>query len=357
MSILFEPVRLGDLELANRIVMAPMTRSRADQHGVPTAEMVEYYRQRASAGLIVAEGTAPSASGLGYCRTPAIYNAEQIAAWKAVTDAVHAEGGLIVLQLMHVGRASCAQNKPAGAATVAPSALRARTQLFTDQAGLVDSDEPQAMSLQDIAEVIGEYRQAALNAREAGFDGVELHCTSGYLPMQFMASGSNLREDRYGGSAQNRVRFPAEVLAAMASAIGSGRVGLRLCPGNPFNDISDEDPLATAEALCRAAEPLNLAYVHIMRSPLPELDAFALAQRHCSSGIILNDGFDGASAEAALQAGQGEAVSFARHFIANPDLVERLRKGLPLARFDRKTLYSPGPEGYSDYPQCETVAP
>ena len=356
MSILFEPVRLGELELANRIVMAPMTRSRADDRGVPTAEMIEYYRQRASAGLIVAEGTAPSASGLGYCRTPAIYSAEQIAAWKAVTDAVHAEGGLIVLQLMHVGRAASALNKPAGAATVAPSAIRARTQLFTDRAGMVDTDEPQALSIEDIEAVIGEYRQAALNARAAGFDGVELHCTSGYLPMQFMASGSNLRNDRYGGSLENRMRFPTEVLKAMASAIGAGRVGLRLCPGNPFNDIEDNDPLATAEALCIAAEPLNLAYVHIMRSPLSELDAFALAQRHCSAGLILNDGFDGATAEAALKAGQGEAVSFARHFIANPDLVERLRHGLPLARFDRKTLYSPGPEGYSDYPLAEAVA-
>lgn len=356
MNILFEPVRLGELQLANHIVMAPMTRSRADQHGVPTAEMVEYYRQRASAGLIVAEGTAPSAHGLGYCRTPAIYSAEQIAAWKAVTDAVHAEGGLIVLQLMHVGRASSFHNKPAGAATVAPSALRARTQLYTDAAGLVDTDEPQALSLQEIALVIEEYRQAALNAREAGFDGVELHCTSGYLPMQFMASGSNLRDDQYGGSVENRVRFPVEVLTTMAQAIGAGRVGMRLCPGNPFNDIEDQDPLATAEALCKAAEPLDLAYVHIMRSPLAELDAFALAQRHCSGGLILNDGFDGASAAAALEAGQGEAVSFARHFIANPDLVERLRNGLPLARFDRKTLYSPGPEGYSDYPLCEAVA-
>lgn len=357
MSILFEPVRLGDLQLANRIVMAPMTRSRADEHGVPTPEMVEYYRQRASAGLIVAEGTAPSADGLGYCRTPAIYSAEQMAGWKAVTDAVHAEGGLIVLQLMHVGRAASSHNKPAGAATVAPSALRARTQLFTDQLGLVDTDEPQALSLQDISAVIEDYRQAALNARQAGFDGVELHCTSGYLPMQFMASGSNLRQDAYGGSVENRMRFPTQVLAAMASAIGAGRVGLRLCPGNPFNDISDDDPLATAQALCEAAQPLGLAYVHIMRSPLAELDAFALAQRYCSSGLILNDGFDGPSAQAALQAGQGDAVSFARHFIANPDLVERLRQGLPLARFDRKTLYSPGPEGYSDYPPCDSVAP
>ncbi|MND97110.1 N-ethylmaleimide reductase [compost metagenome] len=168
--------------------------------------------------------------------------------------------------------------------------------------------------------------------------------------MQFMASGSNLRDDRYGGSTENRVRFPAEVLAAMATAIGAGRVGFRMCPGNAYNDISDADPVATAAALCAAVEPLGLAYLHIMRSPLAELDAFALAHQHCSAGLILNDGFDGASAAAALDAGQGEAVTFARHFIANPDLVERLRHGLPLSGFDRKTLYTPGPRGYSDYP-------
>lgn len=349
MSLLFEPVRLGELELNNRIVMAPMTRSRASARAVPTVEMVDYYRQRASAGLIVAEGTAPSANGLGYCRTPAIYSAEQIAAWKAVTRAVHDVGGTITLQLMHVGRAASQHNKPQGAETVAPSPLRARTQVFTDTAGLVDTDEPRALALEEIATVIEEYRRAALNAREAGFDGVELHCTSGYLPMQFMGSDSNQRSDAYGGSVANRVRFPAEVLAAMATAIGAGRVGFRMCPGNSYNDINDADPAATAEALCSAVEPLGLAYLHIMRSPLATLDAFALAQRHCSSGLILNDGFDGASAAAALEAGLGQAVSFGRHFIGNPDLVERLRLGQPLVGFDRKTLYTAGARGYSDY--------
>ena len=350
MSLLFEPVRLGELELNNRIVMAPMTRSRASAQAVPTVEMVDYYRQRASAGLIVAEGTAPSANGLGYCRTPAIYSAEQITAWKAVTRAVHDAGGTITLQLMHVGRAASHHNQPQGAETVAPSPLRARTQLFTDTAGLVDTDEPRALALEEIATVVEEYRSAALNAREAGFDGVELHCTSGYLPMQFMGSDSNQRSDAYGGSVANRVRFPAEVLAAMATAIGAGRVGFRMCPGNSYNDISDADPAATAVALCSAVEPLGLAYLHIMRSPLATLDAFALAQRHCSSGLILNDGFDGASAAAALEAGLGQAVSFGRHFIGNPDLVERLRHGRPLASLDRKTLYTPGARGYSDYP-------
>ncbi|MDE1165227.1 MAG: alkene reductase [Pseudomonas sp.] len=356
MSILFEPLRLGELQLSNRIVMAPMTRSRASTQAVPTAEMVDYYRQRAGAGLIIAEGTAPSADGLGYCRTPAIYDRAQIEGWRQVTRAVRDAGGRMVLQLMHVGRAASWQNKPVGARTVAPSALRARTQLFSDGAGMVDTDHPQALSLEQIGEVIGHYRQAAENAREAGFEGVELHCTSGYLPMQFMASGSNQRRDGYGGTVENRVRFPAQVLAAMADAIGPGRVGFRLCPGNPYNDISDADPVATAQALCAQVEPLGLAYLHIMRSPMSELDAFALARRHCASPLILNDGFDGPSAAAALEAGQGAAVSFARHFIANPDLVERLHAGLPLAAFDRKTLYTKGARGYSDYPN-RSLAP
>lgn len=356
MSVLFEPVALGELQLANRIVMAPMTRSRALVDAIPGSDMVEYYRQRAGAGLIVAEGTAPSASGLGYCRTPAIYSAEQMAGWQRVTEAVHAEGGRIVLQLMHVGRAASRYNKPAGAATVAPSALRARTQVFSDSHGLVDTDEPQALTLQGISSAIEDYRQAAINARQAGFDGVELHCTSGYLPMQFMASGSNLRTDAYGGDVTGRVRFAKEAIEAMASAIGAGRVGFRQCPGNPFNDIEDHDPAATAAALCEAVAPLSLAYLHIMRSPLEGLDAFALARRHSPHALILNDGFDGPSASAALASGEGAAVSFGRHFIANPDLVERLRHGLALSRFDRKTLYTPGATGYSDYPTYRTSA-
>lgn len=356
MSILFEPVRLGELQLANRIVMAPMTRSRADAQAVPTADMVEYYRQRAAAGLIIAEGTAPSASGLGYCRTPAIHTPGHIDAWRRVTEAVHGEGGRIVLQLMHVGRAASRHNKPLGAATVAPSAIRARTQVFTDAVGMADAEQPEALSLDGIAAVIGDYRQAALNAREAGFDGVELHCTSGYLPMQFLASGSNQRDDAYGGSAQNRARFIGETVQAMARAIGAGRVGVRFCPGNPYNDIHDDDPAQSAIALCEAVASQDLAYLHVMRSPLAAIDAFALAREHGRHRLLLNDGFDGDSARAALDAGEGVAVSFGRHFIANPDLVQRLRRGLPLAGFDRKTLYTPGPRGYTDYPTCSQQA-
>ena len=348
--LLFEPLLLGELRLRNRIVMAPMTRNRADADGVPTEPMAAYYGQRADAGLIVAEGTSPSATGQAYCREPAIETAAQIAGWKLVTDAVHARGGTIVLQLMHGGRIGSRHIKPAGVETVAPSAIRAAGEVFTDAAGMQPYDEPRALTTGEVKAVVQEYRRAALNARQAGFDGVELHGTSGYLPMQFLSSGCNRRGDEYGGAAANRARFAVECLREMAQAIGAGRVGLRLNPGNTYNDTADEDSAATHAELMRQAAPLELAYLHVMRSPLPGIDAFALARQHFGTRLILNDGFDAATAEAALAAGQGQAVSFARHFIGNPDLVRRLRDGLPLARFDRKTLYTAGPAGYSDYP-------
>ncbi|AQZ96882.1 alkene reductase [Halopseudomonas phragmitis] len=351
MNALLQPVRFGELELNNRIVMAPMTRSRADDQAIPTAIMVDYYAQRASAGLIVAEGTSPSADGLGYCRTPAIYNSQQIAAWRRVTDAVHARGGKIVLQLMHCGRAATSHNKPAGSRTVAPSAVQANIELFTDAIGMAAADMPHALSREEIRQVIADYRQAAINAREAGFDGVELHCTSGYLPMQFMSENANQRTDEYGGSVENRVRFTHEVLASMAEAIGAGRVGLRFCPGNKFNDIEDSDPTATLDVLLHVIDGMNLAYLHIMRAHTRKVDAFAVARARFKGALIVNDGFEPDSAEAAITQGQADAVSFGRHFIANPDLVERIRDQLPLAPFERKTLYSPGPEGYTDYPR------
>lgn len=350
LGVLFEPVELGELKLANRIVMAPMTRNRAQPDGVPTEIMVTYYAQRASAGLIVAEGTSPSATGQAYCREPAIETAAQVAAWRKVTDAVHANGGLIVLQLMHGGRIGSRHIKPEGVETVAPSALRAAGEVFTDAAGLQPYDEPRALSTAEVEAVVQEFRQAALHARAAGFDGVELHGTSGYLPMQFLSSGTNRRTDHYGGHAANRARFAVECLRAMADAIGSGRVGLRLNPGNTYNDTADEDSAATHAELMRQAAPLNLAYLHVMRAPVPTIDAFSLAREHFGKRLILNDGFDGSSAAQAITAGQGAAVSFARSFIGNPDLVRRLREGLPLARFDRKTLYTAGQAGYIDYP-------
>jgi len=356
LSRLFSPVRLGDLELANRIVMAPMTRNRADAQGVPGELMVDYYAQRADAGLIVAEGAWPSAAGQAYCRQPGIATAAQMAGWRKVTDAVHARGGRIVLQIMHAGRIGSHHIKGEGVATVAPSAIRAAGEVFTDSAGMQPYDMPRALDTDEVRAVVEEHAQAALNARAAGFDGVELHCTSGYLPMQFMCSGTNQRSDAYGGSVAKRVRFATECLQAMAAAIGAGRVGLRFRIGNSYNDITDEDTVATHAELLRQVGSMGLAYAHVMRAESPAVDAFALARAGFDGSLILNDGFDAASAEAALAAGQGEAVSFARDFIGNPDLVRRLRDGLPLARFDRRTLYTPGAAGYTDYPVAEGVS-
>ncbi len=347
---LFSPVRIGAIELANRIVMAPMTRNRADADGMPNDLMVEHYAARAEAGLIVAEGTWPSVTGQAYCRQPGIETAEQIAAWRKVTDAVHVKGGKIILQVMHSGRIGSSRIKPEGVETVAPSAIQAQGEVFTDAAGMQPYDQPRALSTEEVEAVVEEHRQAAVNAREAGFDGVELHCTSGYLPMQFLCSGTNQRDDRYGGSLENRVRFAVECLQAMSDAIGADRVGFRINPGNTYNDTSDEDSAGSHAALLQAAAQIGVAFVHIMRAPVAEIDAFALAREHFNGSLILNDSFEPESAAEALREGQGEAVSFARHFIANPDLVSRIRKGLSLARFDRKTIYTPGPAGYTDYP-------
>ena len=283
---LFTPVALGSLQLRNRIVMAPMTRSRAGSDAVPTAVMVEYYRQRASAGLIISEGIAPSADGLGYCRTPGIYNPAQIEGWRRVTDAVHAAGGCIVAQIMHVGRVANALNKPPGSRTVAPSALRARGEIYTDQQGMQDLDEPHALTAEEIPAVIEDYRLATENAYAAGFDGVELHCTSGYLPAQFLSSGSNQRTDNYGGSVANRVRFPLQVLQAMAGVDGAERVGMRICPDNPFNDLQDDNPQETFEALLEGAAEPGLAYLHVIRFPRGRVDNIALGRRYCGDRLL-----------------------------------------------------------------------
>ncbi|MFD1561129.1 alkene reductase [Paraburkholderia silviterrae] len=354
---LFEPVQLGELALANRVVMAPMTRSRANENDAPDDLHVAYYAQRASAGLIIAEGTYPSRHGKGYCRTPGIVTNAQIGAWRRVTDAVHERGAKIVLQLMHVGRVATRHNKAPDAQTVAPSAIRARGTLYSDSHGAVEMDVPRALTGSEIVSVINEYRRGALNAMAAGFDGVELHCSSGYLPMQFLLACSNRRTDDYGRTLQGRIRFPVETLEAIADAIGAGRVGLRICPGNPYNDMQDNDPAATYGALLDAVSPMGLAYLHVSRSPDPALDAFALARRHFRGPLIVNDGFDGQSAAQAVAAGIGDAVSFARHFIGNPDLVMRLKEHAPLAGFDRTSLYTTGAHGYTDYPPLSGVAP
>jgi N-ethylmaleimide reductase len=353
---LFDPCEVGELQLANRIVMAPMTRNRAAAGDVPGELAVAYYGARAAAGLIVTEGTQPSAQGKGYARTPGIHSDAQIGGWRRVTDAVHAAGGRIVLQLMHCGRIGSGHNKEPGAGIVAPSAVRAAGRIFTDQAGLVDFEEPQALTLAGVAAVIADFAAAARASRRAGFDGVELHAASGYLPMQFLSTGTNRRTDCYGGSTAGRIRFVVEVMEALCAELGAGRVGIRICPGNTFNDLHDDDPCGTHAALLLALAPLRLAYLHVVRSPLRSLDAFALARQNFSGPLILNDGFDFASGDAAIRAQEAAAVSYARAFIANPDLVERWRHGWPLADFDRKTLYTAGARGYTDYPPHRPAA-
>jgi len=347
---LLRPLALGELELANGILMAPMTRNRALAGDAPGPLAAAYYGQRATAGLIVAEGTHPSPNGKGYARTPGISTPAQAEGWRRVTQEVRARGGRIVLQLMHCGRIGSHLNKDPGTRTVAPSAIRATGHIFTDAAGLVQFDTPEALALTEIPAVIAEYAAAARSARAAGFDGVELHAASGYLPMQFLSTGTNRRQDAYGATLAGRLRFTVEVLEALAAAVGPKRVGLRICPGNPFNDLHDERPVETYAALLDAIGPLGIAYLHVIRSPERTLDAFALAARHFRGPRVLNDGFDFASGNAALERGEAAAVSFARAFIANPDFVARCRAGWPLASFDRRTLYTPGAQGYTSYP-------
>jgi N-ethylmaleimide reductase len=350
MSDLFSPTRLGRLDLRNRIVMAPMTRSRAGAHGEPTDLMVEYYRQRASAGLIITEGIFPSADGKGYCRTPGLVTPEQVAGWRRVSNAVHAEGGTIVAQIMHCGRITHVDNKDPDSETVAPSAIRAQGDMYTDTANMQPFSEPRALRTEEIPGVIAEYASSTELAYEAGFDGVEAHCASGYLPAQFLSTGTNTREDAYGGSVENRVRFPVEVLRAMAAVDGADRVGFRICPGNPFNDLSDANVPETFTAFLRAVRDLDLAYCHVIRLHKVELDNIALARAEWGNPLIVNDSYKLPEAREVVDSGTAAAVSFARAFIGNPDLVDRFEREADLNKFDLKRLYTPGPEGYTDYP-------
>ncbi|MBT4522500.1 MAG: alkene reductase [Halieaceae bacterium] len=350
---LFSPVTLGALQLRNRIVMAPMTRSRGNTNATPTEIMAEYYRQRASAGLIVSEGIAPTADGIGYCRTPGIYNSAQVEAWRPVLDAVHAEGGIMVAQIMHVGRISNALNKAAGSETVAPSAIVASGEMYTDQEGMQPFDHPRALETEEVAKVVNEYRLATINAFAAGFDGVELHCTSGYLPAQFLCTGTNQRTDKYGGSVSNRARFVLDVLKAMSDVKGPGHVGVRICPDNPFNDLVDDNPQQTFEFLLQEAATLNLAYLHVIRLPGGRVDNVELGRRYFGDRLIGNDNYGLEEAQAEIQGGTLTAVSFGRAFISNPDLVERWRNGTPLANLNPATLYTKGAHGYTDYPTAD----
>ncbi|WP_053232116.1 alkene reductase [Sandaracinus amylolyticus] len=345
---LFTPYRLGSLELANRVVMAPMTRSRAIG-ALPNELMRDYYAQRATAGLIITEGIAPSANGLGYARVPGLFSREQVRGWRAVTDGVHARGGRIFAQLMHVGRIAHPHNLPVGARIVAPSAVRASGTMWTDQEGLLPKAEPEAMSADDVREARDQFVHAARNAIEAGFDGVELHGANGYLLEQFLHPHTNRRTDEYGGSVENRARFVAEVGAASAEAIGAEKVGIRLSPFSTFNDLPAHDEVeAQYTAVARSLR--GLAYVHLVESAHEGYAATARAIRATYEGpIMINGGYDRARAEAALAEGRAELVSFGRPFVANPDLVARLERGAPLATPDPSTFYTPGEKGYLDY--------
>ena len=347
---LFSPIRLGNLELANRIVMAPMTRDRAGPGDVPSALMAEYYRQRASAGLIVTEGAQPSPVGKGYWRTPGIHNAEQVEGWRKVADAVHAEGGRIVIQLMHCGRVVVPANRGFDADVIAPSALPCPDKVPGPDGVPTDCAMPRAIETAEIPALVEEYAQAARNARAAGIDGVELHCASGYLINQFLNPASNQRTDDYGGSAENRIRFPVQVLQALADAIGPGRVGFRISPGNPYNGMDPADPAATFAPFVAAADGLGLAYLHVVDMGLTELDTLALLRANFSGPIVTNNNLKADSARALLDAGKADAVSFGRAFIANPDLVERIAAGAPLAKIDFALLYTGEERGYTDYP-------
>lgn len=350
---LFTPITLGALTLPNRVVMPALTRSRAADGEVPTELNARYYAQRAGAGLIVAEGSQVSRAGRGFVNTPGIYTEAQAAGWRRVTDAVHAEGGRIFLQLWHVGRASHTDFQPGGALPLAPSAIQPKAQAYTAE-GFKDAPVPQALTLEGIANVVGEFRKAARLALEAGFDGVELHGATGYLPDQFLRDKSNQRSDAYGGPIENRARFLLELVDAMISVWGAGRVGVRVSPQNLYNDIDDSDPQRLFEYVAMQLSERGVAYLSVVEGDMTgqnqrPFDYLALrkAFKGCYMGNLMYD-FDRATS--AIREGKVDLVAFGRPFIANPDLVERLRTGAPLNEPDGDTFYGGGAKGYVDYP-------
>ncbi|BCG26743.1 alkene reductase [Pseudomonas tohonis] len=359
---LFQPTRLGSLELPNAVVMAPLTRQRSLQPGnIPSELNATYYAQRASAGLIISEATQVCPEGQGYAWTPGIHSAEQVEGWKKVTRAVHDKGGRIVLQLWHVGRISHPLLQPDGVDPVAPSAIQAKADCYVQEADGSHHREPtakpRALALDEIPGVVAAYAQGAANALRAGFDGVEVHAANGYLLDQFLCSGSNQRTDAYGGSAANRARLVLQVIDAVIATTGdSGRVGVRISPMGTFGDISDANPRETFGYLVEQLNSRNLAYLHINKpdwlgGTFEGFDDLLRELRDRYQGrIILAGGLDSSSAEQALASGLADAVAFGRPYIANPDLVERLRQGAALNQPDANTFYGGAEAGYTDYP-------
>ncbi|WP_088285264.1 alkene reductase [Ideonella sp. A 288] len=359
MSTLFDPFRLGDIDVANRIVMAPLTRNRATGT-IPNALMVEYYRQRANAGLIVTEASQVCPEGQGYLDTPGIHSPAQVAGWRAVTDAVHAEGGRIVIQLWHVGRISHTSLQPGGAAPVSSTARPAHGKTFT-AAGFVPTSTPRALRTDELPGVVAAYRHAARCAMDAGFDGVEVHGANGYLLEQFLRDSINDRTDAYGGSIENRARLLLEVMKAVAAEIGGGRTGLRLSPVTPVNDAGqDSNPAALYGHVVRALAPLKLAFLHLIEGQTGgprDLSAqgvapfdYAALRRDFSGAWMVNNGYNRTMALEAVASGAADLVAFGKAYIANPDLVQRLRADAPLNALDMPRLYGGGAEGYTDYP-------
>ncbi|WP_041657308.1 alkene reductase [Azoarcus sp. KH32C] len=359
---LFQPARIGDIEVANRIVMAPLTRSRADEAkgDLPGSPMnVEYYRQRSNAGLIISEGTQVSPIGKGYMATPGIYSDAQVEGWKPITQAVHEAGSKIVAQIWHVGRITH-PDLTGGVQPVAPSAVKPNVFAYTHN-GKVEVPQPRALSIEEIAEVVQQFRRAAANAIRAGFDGVEIHGANGYLVDQFLRDGANKRTDQYGGSIENRARFALEVIDAVVAEIGAGRVGIRLSPVTPANDLSDSNPQAVFGHLIEELNKRGIAFIHFVEGAtggprdVPGFD-FAWARKTFKGSYIANNGYDREMAIEAVESGRADAVAFGRLFIANPDLVQRLIHNAALNTPNPKTFYTPGPVGYTDYPLRDTVS-
>ena len=353
MSDLFSPVKLGSIAMSNRMVMAPLTRNRSNMEGVPQDINVTYYQQRASAGLIITEATPISAMGHGYPLLPGIYTEAQVAGWKKVTDAVHAKGGKIVIQLWHVGRIS----HPSllnGATPVAPSAIKPAGKAFTFD-GLVDYVEPRALDASELPDIVADYVHATQCALKAGFDGVEIHSANGYLLDQFLRDGSNQRTDNYGGSIENRARLLMEVTKAVVAVAGSDKVGLRLSPVNPFNDMKDSNPQALFNYVTEQLNQFNLAYLHVVEGGIhgggiADPFDFAAMRKLCKSPYMANLSYDKARGNAAIASGHADAVAYGVPFIANPDLVERFRQDAPLNAADSSSFYGGTEKGYTDYP-------
>jgi N-ethylmaleimide reductase len=355
MGLLFSETVLGPLKLQNRLVMCPLTRNRATNN-IPNALMAQYYAQRATVGLVITEGTSPSPNGLGYPRIPGIFSAAQVEGWKPVTAGVHAKGAKMFMQLMHCGRIAHPLNLPAGARVLAPSAVTAAGEMYTDAEGMKPHPVPHAMTEADIRIAIDEYVQAGKNAIAAGFDGIELHSANGYLLEQFIRPNSNQRTDRYGGSIENRARFVLEVADAAAAAIGKDRVGIRLSPYGVFNDMPLYDAMeADYTYLAQQLNARGLLYIHLVDhspqgAPAVPASIKEMFRREFKRTLILSGGYDAASAERDLAAGKCDLVAVGRPILANPDLIERWKTGAAVNAAESATFYMPGPKGYTDYP-------